>query len=129
MIRHFDAGQKKKIASQAPIFFFFCVSAIFFVAIYSEHVYAFVILRCFSPFFLLCLALSASLVMLLSTVLFVLFCYALFCFALFDDDVAAAWYHFNDTTTTKVSEETVASCSPYILVYRRKRHNPSAMPR
>ncbi|CAM9992041.1 unnamed protein product, partial [Ectocarpus sp. 8 AP-2014] len=41
------------------------------------------------------------------------------------DDGSATWHHFNDTITTKVSQETVSSASPYILVYRRKRPSSS----
>ncbi|CBN75129.1 ubiquitin carboxyl-terminal hydrolase [Ectocarpus siliculosus] len=41
------------------------------------------------------------------------------------DDGSATWYHFNDTITTKVSQDTVSSASPYILVYRRKRPSSS----
>eukprot|EP00903_Cladosiphon_okamuranus_P013693 g12750.t1 len=44
------------------------------------------------------------------------------------DDGSATWYHFNDTVATKVSQETVSSASPYILVYRRKRPSPSWSP-
>lgn len=40
----------------------------------------------------------------------------------------ATWHHFNDTLTTKVSQETVSSASPYILVYRRKRPGSSWAP-
>ncbi|CAM9705807.1 unnamed protein product [Ectocarpus sp. 4 AP-2014] len=44
------------------------------------------------------------------------------------DDGSATWHHFNDTITTKVSQETVSSASPYILVYRRKRPSSSWAP-
>ena len=36
---------------------------------------------------------------------------------------AAAWYHYNDTYTSRVSQDVVALASPYILVYRRKRQS------
>ncbi|CAN0122008.1 unnamed protein product, partial [Ectocarpus fasciculatus] len=44
------------------------------------------------------------------------------------DDGSATWHHFNDTITTKVSQETVSSASPYILIYRRKRPGSSWAP-